>query len=410
MARIIDAFSQFFDDNGDPLADGYLKFNESGTNNTDKDIFYDINEQIPAPNPFKLDGAGRCGNVFGTGTYNVISYHNDGSPYPGAPGAQIEQFDPVSSDPFRGAFSDWDAVTIYGVGDIVTGSDSLYYRSIIANNQNQDPTSSPGQWEEIRVLGLWNSVITYAVGQGVYGSDGFLYISRTAANTGNDPTTDTTNWRPGANIRFVKGADLGDAELDGSNILTLGTDGNYFDMDGSQQMDGIATVGVGTIVKIHFDTVRQLTNDNTNFDLGGTNITTSIGAEAEFFEYAVGDWRMTNYRSATSLTKSTIRQTVLAGAVAAATGFASFLSDGGVLDVDLDATPTNLSITYADGFDGDGPVDVAELISEKDQYQIGEMVNLSVKADSLYQVINWDFGNFSGLDTVDMLFQPDIAL
>jgi hypothetical protein len=39
MSRIIDAFTQFFDDDGDPLIDGWLAFKKSGTNNTDKDTF-----------------------------------------------------------------------------------------------------------------------------------------------------------------------------------------------------------------------------------------------------------------------------------------------------------------------------------------------------------------------------------
>ncbi|GAH01982.1 unnamed protein product, partial [marine sediment metagenome] len=41
MPRVIDAFAQFFDDNGDPLVNGFLAFKESGTNNTDKDTFAD---------------------------------------------------------------------------------------------------------------------------------------------------------------------------------------------------------------------------------------------------------------------------------------------------------------------------------------------------------------------------------
>ena len=97
MARIIPAFFQFFDDNGDPLVDGFLKFVESGTNNTDKDTFADINETIANANPVPLDAAGRCPNVFGSGAYNVISYTSAM--------VQIQQFDPVSGDVFQGAFS-----------------------------------------------------------------------------------------------------------------------------------------------------------------------------------------------------------------------------------------------------------------------------------------------------------------
>lgn len=187
MARIIDAFMQFFDDNGEPLVNGKLKFVESGTNNTDKDTFADINETIANANPVPLDGAGRCPNIFGTGTYNVISFTSDD--------VQIQQFDPVSSDPSLGAFSEWDSVTIYGEGALVTGDDGLYYRSITAANQNQDPVSSPGQWEQIKFVGVWNTTVVYAASDVVYGSDGLFYISRISSNSGNDPISDDANWR-----------------------------------------------------------------------------------------------------------------------------------------------------------------------------------------------------------------------
>lgn len=187
MPRIIDAFTQFLDDNGDPLINGKLKFVVSGTNNTDKDTFADINETIANSNPVVLDGAGRCPNIFGTGSYNIISYTSDD--------VQIQQFDPVSGDTLEGAFSIWNAITIYGEGDLVTGSDGLYYRSISSGNQNQDPISTPGQWEEVKFVGIWNNDVTYDSGDSVYGSDGILYLSLINTNLGNDPTTDDANWR-----------------------------------------------------------------------------------------------------------------------------------------------------------------------------------------------------------------------
>jgi hypothetical protein len=198
MPRLIDAFSQFFDDNGDPLINGKLKFVESGTNNTDKDTFADINETIANTNPVILDGAGRCPNVFGTGSYNVISYTSAD--------VQIQQFDPVSGDTLEGAFSEWNAITIYGEGDIVTGSDGLYYRSISSANQNQNPVSTPGQWEEIKFVGVWNTVVSYDLGDVVYGSDGHLYRSSVNTNVGNDPITDTVNWGNAAIPEWIIGA------------------------------------------------------------------------------------------------------------------------------------------------------------------------------------------------------------
>jgi hypothetical protein len=187
MPRLIEAFSQFFDDNGAPLINGKLKFLSSGTNNTDKDTFADINETVANTNPVNLDGAGRCPNVFGTGSYNVISYDSND--------VQFQQFDPVSGDTLEGAFAVWNAITIYGAGDLVTGSDGLYYRSISAGNQNQDPVSTPGQWENIKFVGVWNTDVTYESGDSVYGSDGVLYLSLINTNLANNPTTDDANWR-----------------------------------------------------------------------------------------------------------------------------------------------------------------------------------------------------------------------
>lgn len=194
MPRVIDAFTQFFDDNGAPLVNGFLAFKESGTNNTDKNTYADINETIANANPLQLDGAGRCPNVFGTGTYNVISYAEDAN-NPGNPGQQIQQFDPVNIAESEGQLSDWDSATTYNIGDLVIASDGGYYRSLTNNNENQDPTVSAGQWEEIKVIGVWNINVTYDSGDSVYGSDGILYTSLTASNIGNNPTTDTTNWK-----------------------------------------------------------------------------------------------------------------------------------------------------------------------------------------------------------------------
>jgi hypothetical protein len=194
MARIIEAFAQFFDGSGNPLVDGFLKFNETGTNNTDKDTFADISETIGNDNPLQLDGEGRCPNVFGSGSYNVISF-KDSIITPGAPGEQIQQFDPVGGNLEGSAFSDWNASTTYSIGDKVRGSDGEDYQSITNNNQNNNPTSSPTNWELLRLGRVWNANVTYSAFDSAYGSDGKLYTSLVGSNLNNDPVTDFgTNW------------------------------------------------------------------------------------------------------------------------------------------------------------------------------------------------------------------------
>lgn len=102
-----------------------------------------------------------------------------------------------------------------------------------------------------------------------------------------------------AQVRWARGTDIGDADVDVSNILTVPTDGNTFDFSGTQQVDEIATLGVGTTIRLIHTSARQLTHHATNLIiLGGANKTTASGDISEWYEYATGDWRMTNYQSA----------------------------------------------------------------------------------------------------------------
>jgi hypothetical protein len=94
--------------------------------------------------------------------------------------------------------------------------------------------------------------------------------------------------------KWAKGADVASA-----NALTLGDDGNYFDITGTTAITSIATKGVGTVVKLHFDAALTLTHHASDLILpGAENITTAAGDEAEFVEYATGDWRCTSYQRA----------------------------------------------------------------------------------------------------------------
>ena len=98
----------------------------------------------------------------------------------------------------------------------------------------------------------------------------------------------------GTQMRWSKGADVASA-----TALTLGTDGNYFDITGTTSITSIGGLTIGTIIKLHFDGALTLTHHATNLILpGGANITTAAGDEAEFVEYATGQWRCTNYTKA----------------------------------------------------------------------------------------------------------------
>jgi len=195
MPRVIEAFAQFFDGAGDPLIDGFLKFTVSGTNNTDKDTFADVSETIDNTNPVQLDGEGRCPNVFGPGSYRVTSFA-DSVITPGTPGQQIQQFDPVGGTFGTGPLDDWNAGSIYNETDEVKGSDNLYYRSLINNNQGNDPTTDAVNWEEIEFVYFYNANRTYEINDKVRIADGRTFVSAVASNLNNEPSVSPTQWKP----------------------------------------------------------------------------------------------------------------------------------------------------------------------------------------------------------------------
>ncbi len=93
---------------------------------------------------------------------------------------------------------------------------------------------------------------------------------------------------------WSKGADVASG-----SALSLGSDGNYFDVTGTTTITSIGTLGIGTMVILHFDGALTLTHNATDLVLpGAANITTSAGDEATFIEYATGDWRCINYSKA----------------------------------------------------------------------------------------------------------------
>lgn len=195
MARVIEAFKQFLDGAGDPLANGWLLFLESGTVNTEKDTYIDSSETLLNTNPLQLDAEGRCSNVFGTGTYKVVSYTND--ELLNAPSEQLQVFDPVGGAIGVSDFNDWNAGQLYQLADIVKGSDGNFYKSLESDNQNNDPTTQPSQyWEQIDFLYIWNQYQTYSIGDVVTDpTNGVMYRSLVDSNLGNEPNlTEDVSW------------------------------------------------------------------------------------------------------------------------------------------------------------------------------------------------------------------------
>lgn len=199
MGRVIPAFTQMFDGEGNPLANGWLQFNASGSNNTPKDTYFDAVYQIPNENPLQLDAEGRVPSVFGVGDYRVISYINDPEDED-SPGEMIQMFDPVTaqgateSGGGSGAvFDAWSSTVTYELGSIVE-RDLGYYRSLINANLGLDPLLETSSWEQIDFLAYWNSAVTYETGDLVYYLDN-LYLSLVDSNVGQTPTTSPEWWR-----------------------------------------------------------------------------------------------------------------------------------------------------------------------------------------------------------------------
>lgn len=196
MSRVIAAFTQFFDGSGSPLANGFLQFLVSQTNNTAKNTYSDSSEITPNSNPVQLDAEGRCPNVFGQGQYRVNLY--DYNAVTKAPGQLIASFDPVSAEASTlssgSNFEEWDVGTNYQVANIVTRN-GYYYKSITANNLGQDPEVFNTDWEKIGFIGYYNPNQTYKADDVVvYNAE--IYTSLLDANIGNQPDISPVWWNP----------------------------------------------------------------------------------------------------------------------------------------------------------------------------------------------------------------------
>ena len=126
------------------------------------------------------------------------------------------------------------------------------------------------------------------------GSDVQAYDASTA-NADTAQTWTGVQTHQASQVQFSKGADIVSA-----TALPILTDGNYFDVTGTTTVTSLNTTGaVGTVVKLHFDAALLLTHNATSLALpSAENITTAAGDEAEFVEYASGDWRCTGYTKA----------------------------------------------------------------------------------------------------------------
>ena len=96
-----------------------------------------------------------------------------------------------------------------------------------------------------------------------------------------------------------KGADISSA-----NSITVGTDGNYFDITGTTQINGLV-VAANRHFFLQFDGALVLQHNSSDLDLPGeANITTAAGDVAEFFSTATNDAQCVNYTRANGMSAS----------------------------------------------------------------------------------------------------------
>tara|TARA_R110000824_G_scaffold3490_5_gene16525 strand:+ start:3396 stop:5036 length:1641 start_codon:yes stop_codon:yes gene_type:complete len=206
MARFGSLDTQYFDASGDPLVSGKIYFYESGTT-TAKTTYADINNTIPNTNPVLLDASGRQPNIFFEGVAKA-TLTNSGD-------TQIVSRDPVGQT--ATSFGDeWVSSKIYSANDVVVASDGLYYRSLAAGNQNNNPVTTSGFWSLLYSV-EWNAGITYDTGATVVYLT-IQYQSIQASNLNHQPDTSGAWWVP---LEFVWSATT-TYEL---NQNVVGTDG-----------------------------------------------------------------------------------------------------------------------------------------------------------------------------------------
>tara|TARA_R110000803_G_scaffold1708_5_gene5541 strand:+ start:4330 stop:5544 length:1215 start_codon:yes stop_codon:yes gene_type:complete len=154
MSRLIDSFEQILDGSGDPLALGLLDFFVSGSSSTRKKTYADAAETIENTNPVVVGGDGRCPNVFGTGTYNVILRTSAD--------VQLLARDPVGGSDSLTFGADWVASTSYSATDQVR-DDGNYWQSVTNLNQGNQPSLNDGSnWLKTDFLNITVNTLAIA--------------------------------------------------------------------------------------------------------------------------------------------------------------------------------------------------------------------------------------------------------
>ena len=190
----------------------------------------------------------------------------------------------------------------------------------------------------------------------------------------------------GSQIQWSKGSDVASA-----TALPLLTDGNYFDVTGTATVTSFnATGGPGTQIKLHFDAACTLTHNSDLILPGGANIVTAAGDEADFIEFAAGDYRCTSYTKATGGPVLIPANSIDSDAYVDGSIDEAHLSDNSVdsrayVDGSIDLAHMSVNSIDSDQY-VDGSIDLAHMSAnsvDSDQYVNGSIDEVHLSDNSV---------------------------
>ncbi|NRA52374.1 MAG: hypothetical protein HRU12_24875 [Phaeodactylibacter sp.] len=261
------------------------------------DIYADSAQSIAIANPVSLGPNGEEPNIFYSGSARIVGNASNGD--------QVFDRDPVGGEATLGNFEGYDSVLIYAVSDFVKAENGKFYRSLLNDNQGNDPTLLPNDnqyWEEVRFLGVYNARIAYSIGQVVQTNAGYMWRSLTNSNLGNSPDSDNgTNWA--AVFNYARTPELanviphtGGGALTGLRINELRDGGAYtLPLANAVQVNQTITIDLPERYKTFEPTITASGADNI---ISSTGSDTSIQYDAVSFgkitltSDGVGNWSL----------------------------------------------------------------------------------------------------------------------
>ena len=301
MAVVLDEHKSYQDSAGIPLSGGFLTF---GVVNADPVanpivVYSDREFQTALTNPVTLDSSGRSPTkIWVDGKYSLRVSDS----------ADVQIYQDLDNGEDAGGLTSVFVTSISG-SDVIVGTTSEGLTSYTADQTFQFTTAvSPNTTAvTLNIDGVGAKAVvknhTEALESGDFSASQsiiVMYNSITdsfewqSQKTGLD--RDTTPQLAGPldtnqnQVRWSLGATLASA-----STLTLGNDGNEFNVTGTSSITAISSVGVGTRIVLQFASSLTLV-DSTELELlSGSDIVVNAGDVCEFYQKSLTGWRMISY-------------------------------------------------------------------------------------------------------------------